>query len=50
MACVYRLYDANDALLYVGSAYDFDVRFKSHAQRKRWWPQVARKDVIWFDN
>lgn len=46
---VYRLYDANDRLLYVGIGYDYLARWKSHA-KKDWWPQVARKDVIWYDN
>jgi predicted GIY-YIG superfamily endonuclease len=50
MTCVYRLYDADGRLLYVGIAYDFDVRFKQHAYHKDWWPLVARKDIIWFDN
>lgn len=47
---VYRLYDAADRLLYVGVAYDFDKRFKDHAKSKAWWPDVVRKDVVWFDN
>lgn len=50
MTCVYRLYDSAGALLYVGAAYDFDVRFAQHAAKKQWWPQVARRDVIWFNN
>lgn len=50
MTCLYRLYDNRETLLYVGVAYDFDVRFKQHAARKAWWPHVARKDVTWFDN
>lgn len=50
MTAVYRLYDAADRLLYVGIGFDFDSRWKSHAENKSWWPQVARKDVIWFDN
>lgn len=48
MTAVYRLYDARDRLLYVGIAYDFDVRFRQHAETKAWWPEVARKDVTWF--
>lgn len=46
---VYRLYDADRRLLYVGMAYDYVLRFRQHA-RKHWWPKVASKDVIWFDN
>ncbi len=47
--CIYRLYDANDVLLYVGVAYDFDARFKQHRYHKGWWPQVARKDIVWYE-
>lgn len=50
MTCVYRLYDVAGTLLYVGVAHDFDIRFKQHAQHKSWWPQVAHRDVTWFDN
>lgn len=49
MACTYRLYDAADRLLYVGAADDFDRRWRDH-KKKSWWRDVARKDVIWFDN
>ncbi|MFI6228591.1 GIY-YIG nuclease family protein [Micromonospora echinospora] len=49
MTCTYRFYDASDGLLYVGVADDFDARWKGH-QKKPWWPDVARKEVIWFDN
>jgi predicted GIY-YIG superfamily endonuclease len=48
MTAVYRLYDAAGQLLYVGVAFDFNKRFKQHATHKTWWPQVARKEVIWF--
>ncbi|MFG1846699.1 GIY-YIG nuclease family protein [Micromonospora carbonacea] len=50
MTSLYRLYDNEGCLLYVGIAYDFDARFAQHAARKHWWPQVARKDVTWFSN
>lgn len=49
MTAIYRLYDAADRLLYVGIGYDFRARWKAHA-KKDWWPQVVRKDVIWYDN
>lgn len=38
---VYRLYDADDALLYVGMTYDPRNRRQGH-KRKEWWPEVAR--------
>jgi hypothetical protein len=50
MTCVYRLYDCLGRLLYVGVAYDFDVRFRQHEAKKKWWPLVAYRDVIWFNN
>lgn len=50
MTCVYRLYDVAGTLLYVGVAYDFDTRFAQHAAHQPWWPRVAHRDVIWFDN
>lgn len=48
-AVVYRLYDADGALLYIGSAYDADHRCKDHA-KKPWWPQVARRTEQQFPN
>lgn len=45
-AAVYRLYAANDTLLYIGSAYDPDHRCKAH-RSKQWWPQVARREDEW---
>jgi predicted GIY-YIG superfamily endonuclease len=50
MTAVYRLRNADAVLLYVGVAYDFDVRFRTHSNQKEWWPEVASKDIIWFDN
>lgn len=47
-AAVYRLYDAEGTLLYIGSAYDPDHRCKSH-RTKEWWPLVARRTDRWFD-
>lgn len=45
---LYRLYDATDALLYVGIASDPKTRWWTHANEKTWWPQVARREVEWF--
>lgn len=47
---VYRLYDTEDRLLYVGVANDLDVRLKRHANEKDWWSLVARRDITQFDN
>lgn len=45
-AAVYRLYDADGALLYIGSAYDPAQRSKKHRE-KPWWALVARREDEW---
>lgn len=49
---LYRLYDADGRLLYVGIAQDPEKRWSQHSRTKRatWWPLVARKTVEWFPN
>ena len=44
---VYRLYDADDALLYVGISKSFGSRWEQHAYRQPWWPEVHRQTVEW---
>lgn len=44
---VYRLFDGADDLLYVGMSYDPELRWKSLAATKPWWPKVERKTVEW---
>lgn len=39
---LYRIYDAADALLYIGRTNDLNVRFRRHAQQKPWWPPASR--------
>lgn len=46
---LYRFYDAVGRLLYVGIAFDPEERWKEHANSKPWWPDVARKEVVWRD-
>lgn len=46
---VYRLYDREGTLLYVGITCDIKTRWMYH-QRRAWWPLVHRKDVKWRDN
>lgn len=48
-AAVYRLYAADGALLYIGSAYDPETRYKAHTQTA-WWPLVTSRTEEWFDN
>lgn len=46
---VYRLYDADDRLLYVGITTNPQRRWWQHARDKHWWPEVTRKTVEWFE-
>lgn len=48
-AAVYRLYDRNGALLYVGLGSDPKTRWRAHARDKEWWPDVAHKEVEWHN-
>lgn len=47
---LYRLYDAQDALLYVGIAHRPETRWGQHAQDKEWWPEVKRYEVAWHES
>lgn len=46
---LYRLYDINDQLLYIGIAFDPATRGYQHKKTKSWWPEVAWRDVTWFE-
>jgi hypothetical protein len=39
---VYRCYDADERLLYVGSTGNSYNRFTVHQRKTKWWPEVAR--------
>lgn len=45
---LYRLYDTQRRLLYVGIAADPERRWLQHSGDKVWWPAVARRDTEWF--
>lgn len=47
---VYRLYDEDEELLYVGVAIEPRVRFRQHRLDKPWWPRVAAREIEWFDS
>ncbi|MYR36332.1 hypothetical protein GTX14_04585 [Streptomyces sp. SID4944] len=47
---LYRLYDADDQLLYIGISAFPKTRFIEHAGDKNWWHHVTRKDVQWLDD
>lgn len=46
--CVYRAYDTQERLLYVGISMNLDGRLTKH-RRAAWWPAVAEVTVQWFD-
>jgi predicted GIY-YIG superfamily endonuclease len=45
---LYRLYDADGRLLYVGITSSPSQRWQRHAHGKTWWHLVADKKVEWF--
>ncbi len=45
---LYRLYGADDRLLYAGVTIDPKRRFREHSTR-RWWPKVVRKKIEWYE-
>jgi hypothetical protein len=47
---LYRLYDDNDRLLYVGVTHSLSNRFGQHAEGKPWWPQVRRRTAAWYED
>ena len=47
---LYRFFDQEERLLYVGVAFDPEARWKDHATFKPWWPLVARRVVEWHDS
>jgi len=46
--CVYRFYDAEDRLLYVGVTYSPAMRFREHARRD-WFQDAVRNTIVWHD-
>lgn len=46
---LYRLYDTDGALLYIGIACDLEARWSGHASTKAWWENVASRTVEWHD-
>lgn len=47
---LYRYWDANDRLLYVGISYCWAARAMQHKERSPWWDAVARIKVEWFSS
>lgn len=46
---LYRLYDAEERLLYVGITHDCEQRWREHSYTKPWWHLVERKVVEWLE-
>jgi predicted GIY-YIG superfamily endonuclease len=46
---LYRLYGADDRLLYVGISSNPKGRLGAHSRDKHWWPEVARHALEWFE-
>lgn len=47
---VYRMFDADDRLLYVGVTCNTEQRWARHRESSAWWPLVARKTLTVFPN
>jgi hypothetical protein len=48
-AALYRLYDGQGRLLYVGISSFPTTRLEEHARTKPWWPEVAYRSIEWFE-
>lgn len=47
---VYRIYDTDGALLYVGVSADFGYRWTAHARTQPWWQDVGRQTIEWHES
>ncbi|MGV9226433.1 GntR family transcriptional regulator [Streptomyces albogriseolus] len=45
---LYKLYNEEDALLYVGVTNNTRVRWAKHATDKAWWGEVSRQEITWY--
>lgn len=45
---LYRFYDADDVLLYVGISNNAYQRWQNHSYMKKWWPEVASAKFVSF--
>lgn len=46
---LYRFFDVDGALLYVGITKNFGQRWVTHAKKKPWWPEAQRHTAEWFN-
>lgn len=47
---LYRLFDADDRLLYVGISHRPQIRIYHHSRRRPWWTEVRRQVIEWHPN
>ena len=47
---LYRMFDRDGALLYIGISDRFGRRWSEHAAKQFWWPDVQRQTVDWYDS
>lgn len=47
---LYRLFDVNHHLLYVGISNNPPYRFEQHAADKAWWPEVNFVTIEWLED
>lgn len=47
--CLYRHYNENGDLLYVGVSLNLAARLNQHATTSQWFHQIFRVEVEWFD-
>jgi hypothetical protein len=47
-AVVYRFYDGEGSLLYVGCTVRPAVRLRAHQRRQPWWDEVEDSEIIWY--
>lgn len=46
---LYRFFDKDGKLLYVGITERFGQRWGDHAKQKHWWPEVAKAEAEWHE-
>lgn len=47
---LYRLYDGDSVLLYIGMTAQLPVRIGQHVRMQPWWPEVTRKTLMVYDS
>ncbi|MEE1812618.1 GIY-YIG nuclease family protein [Streptomyces sp. BE133] len=48
-AAVYRFFDSNEELLYLGITHNIDERWGTHERIQPWWLDVARREFTWYE-